>query len=168
MDGIRDHRERRVFRWPQAADEVVRNYLGSNNGQKDNKNAVAGLATKLTVLTGNPRDACLRYLHRQGILETRKWHPWTRPEQQQLIDLVEKSSIEELARLMQRSPSSIRSMLHRLGESSQRGRDWVTPHSLADALHVRADEVQRWITKGWLKVSHGRYIWIEETNHRSR
>jgi hypothetical protein len=42
-------------------------------------------------------------------------------------------------------------MLHRLGESSQRGRDWFTPYSLAEALHIRADEVQRWIDHGWLK-----------------
>jgi hypothetical protein len=42
-------------------------------------------------------------------------------------------------------------MLHRLGESSQRGRDWFTPYSLAEVLHTRVDEVQGWITKDYLK-----------------
>jgi hypothetical protein len=42
-------------------------------------------------------------------------------------------------------------MLHRLGESAQRGRDWFTIYSLAEALHIRSDEVQRWIDQGWLK-----------------
>jgi hypothetical protein len=59
--------------------------------------------------------------------------------------------VEEVSKIMQRSPRSIRSMLHRLGESSQRGRDWFTPYSLAEALHVRVDEVQKWINHSWLK-----------------
>jgi hypothetical protein len=31
------------------------------------------------------------------------------------------------------------------------GQDWFTKYTLAEALHVRADEVQRWISLGWLK-----------------
>jgi len=42
-------------------------------------------------------------------------------------------------------------MMHRLGESTQRGRDWFTVNSLAEALHIRGDEVQRWSDHGWLK-----------------
>jgi hypothetical protein len=42
-------------------------------------------------------------------------------------------------------------MLQRLGESAQRGRDWFTIYSLAEALHVRADEIQKWVNNGWLK-----------------
>jgi len=79
------------------------------------------------------------------------WRPWTKPEQQRLFDLIESCPLEEVSRIMQRSPRSIRSMLHRLGESSQRGRDWFTVYSLAEALHVRSDEVQKWIDHGWLK-----------------
>jgi hypothetical protein len=53
---------------------------------------------------------------------------------------------------MRRSPTSVRSMLHRLGASARMGQDWFTKHALAAALHVRADEVQRWIDRGWLKT----------------
>jgi hypothetical protein len=42
-------------------------------------------------------------------------------------------------------------MLHRLGASARMGEDWFTKRGLAQALHVRADEVQRWIDRGWLK-----------------
>lgn len=42
-------------------------------------------------------------------------------------------------------------MLQRLGESAQRGRDWFTIYNLAEALHIRADEVQKWVYNGWLK-----------------
>jgi hypothetical protein len=31
------------------------------------------------------------------------------------------------------------------------GQDWFTKHALAEALHVRAAEVQKWIDRGWLK-----------------
>jgi hypothetical protein len=42
-------------------------------------------------------------------------------------------------------------MLHRLGASARMGEDWFTKHALAEALHVRAGEVQKWIDRGWLK-----------------
>ena len=42
-------------------------------------------------------------------------------------------------------------MLHRLGASARIGQDWFTKHALAEALHVRATEVQKWIDRGWLK-----------------
>jgi hypothetical protein len=31
------------------------------------------------------------------------------------------------------------------------GEDWFTKHALAGALRIRADEVQKWIDRGWLK-----------------
>jgi len=52
---------------------------------------------------------------------------------------------------MRRSISSIRSMLHRLGASATMGKDWFTKYTLAEALHIRHDEVQKWIDRGWLK-----------------
>ena len=42
-------------------------------------------------------------------------------------------------------------MLHRLGANARMGQDWFTKHALAEALHIRADDVQRWIDRGWLK-----------------
>ena len=42
-------------------------------------------------------------------------------------------------------------MLHRAGASARIGQDWFTKHALAEALHVRASEVQKWIDRGWLK-----------------
>jgi hypothetical protein len=152
MDEVSGRRKRRVFHWSEETQEVVRNYLrSSKNGLNHNGNAVAALATKLVTLSGNPRDACLRFLHQQGVTQKRMWRPWTKPEQQRLFDLIETCPLQEVSRIMQRSPHSIRSMLHRLGETSQRGRDWFTVYSLAEALHVRSDEVQKWIDHGWLK-----------------
>jgi hypothetical protein len=150
MDEPGSRSKRRIFRWPEEAKVLIASYLKSNKGY-GRKRAVTGLATSLIVLTGYPRDACLRFLHRQGVTQKRNWRPWTKPEQQRLLNLMETCPVDEAAKIMQRSPRSIRSMLHRLGETSQRGRDWFTPYSLADALHVRVEEVQRWIANGWLK-----------------
>jgi len=145
-------RKRRVFDWPEEAVQLVRNYSGSAKmGQGHGRNALAALATRLAELSENPRDACFRFLRQHGVKEKRVWRPWTKPEQQRLFDLLETCPLEEVSKIMQRSPRSIRSMLHRLGESSQRGRDWFTVYSLAEALHVRSDEVQKWIDHGWLK-----------------
>lgn len=145
-------RKRRVFHWPDEANELATDYLRSRRrGQSHGKNALAALATRLVELSGNPRDACFRFLHQQGVTEKRIWRPWTKPEQQRLFDLIETSPLEEVSRIMQRSPRSVRSMLHRLGESSQRGREWFTAYSLAEALHIRVDEVQKWVRRGWLR-----------------
>jgi hypothetical protein len=53
--------------------------------------------------------------------------------------------------LLRRSPSSVRAMLHRLGATARMGQDWFTKYTLAEALHVRAEEVQRWIDRGLLR-----------------
>src|SRR5882724_2489733 len=152
MDERDSRRNRRVFDWPEDATQLVRNYLVSaKRGHAHGRNALATLATRLAELSGNPRDACFRFLHQQGITQKRAWRQWTKPEQQRLFDLIETRPIEEVSRVLQRTPRSIRSMLHRLGESSQRGREWFTVYSLAEALHVRSDEVQKWIAHGWLK-----------------
>ncbi|MFL6387096.1 MAG: hypothetical protein ACJ71U_06370 [Terriglobales bacterium] len=152
MDEPESRRKRRVFDWPDEAMQLVRNHLGSiKMGQGYGRNALATLATRLVELSGNPRDACFRFLRQHGVTQKRAWRPWTKPEQQRLFDLIESCPVEEISKIMQRSPHSLRAMLHRLGESAQRGRDWFTIYSLAQALHVRSDEVQKWIDHGWLK-----------------
>lgn len=152
MDERDSRRKRRVFDWPEEAMQLVASYLGSaKRGHSHGRNALATLATRLAELSGNPRDACFRFLRQHGVTQKRVWRPWTKPEQQRLFDLIEVCTVEEVSRTMQRSTHSIRAMLHRLGESAQRGRDWFTIYSLAEALHVRSDEVQKWIDHGWLK-----------------
>jgi hypothetical protein len=143
-------RKRRAFRWTEEAEKLVSSYADSvKNGTS--KKSAASLASKLAVVTGNPRDACLRFMRQRGIGQKRRYRFWTKPEQQRLLDLLETCSIEEVAKVLQRTQGSVRSMLQRLGESAQRGRDWFTIYSLAEALHIRADEVQKWVNNGWLK-----------------
>ena len=67
-------RKRRSFHWPEEATQLVREYLRSSKpGQFRSRNSVASLATKLAALSGNPRDACFRFLHQQGVTQRRPW-----------------------------------------------------------------------------------------------
>jgi hypothetical protein len=109
------------------------------------------LVAKLIDVSGNPRDACLRFLRQLGITQRRQYHEWTKAEQQRLLDLVSSVPVKEAAKNMRRTPASVRSMLHRLDPGDRRGSEWFTKSSLAAALHIRPDEVQRWIDHGWLK-----------------
>jgi hypothetical protein len=67
-----------------------------------------------------------------------------------LLRLVELHPIREIARLMGRTEFSIYQMLRRLGASPTMRKDGFTKYSLAALLHIRAEEVQRWVDKGWL------------------
>jgi hypothetical protein len=73
------------------------------------------LVTKLAEISGNPRDACLRFLRELGVNQKRAYREWTKPEQQRLLDLITAMPVEEAAKILRRPVGSVRSMLHRLG-----------------------------------------------------
>jgi hypothetical protein len=109
------------------------------------------LVTRIVSVSGNPRDACWRFARRVRVTLKSSSRPWTRPEQQKLLELIASHSLAEVTLLLRRSSGSIRTMLHRLGANARMGQDWFTKHALAEALHIRVDEVQKWIDRGWLK-----------------
>jgi hypothetical protein len=145
---------RRTFRWPGAARELVRAHLRSRKS-KDSEFAtqitLKTLITQVAAISENPRGACWRFVRQLGIKSKRSYQPWTKPEQQKLLDLIAAHSLEEVTSQLRRSPTSVRSMLHRLGANARMGQDWFTKHALAEALHVRTEDVQKWIERGWLK-----------------
>lgn len=142
---------RKTFRWPGAARELVRIQLSKPDAQRLDEREMSALITELVNVSGNPRRACWRFVRNAGITSKRNYRPWTRPEQQKLLDLMALHSLSEVTVLLRRSATSIRAMLHRLGASARMGEDWFTKHTLAEALHVRSDEVQKWIDRGWLR-----------------
>jgi predicted transcriptional regulator len=133
----------------------VDSYLQGLQNQTENQSGdraeLRRLVTRLAVLTGRSRECCWRFVRRHGIAP-RPYHEWTRSEQQRLLDLLSRQPVGEVAKVLHRSVSSIRAMLHRLGASAQMGRDWFTVYTLAEALHTSAAKVQRWIERGWLKT----------------
>jgi hypothetical protein len=148
-DGVH---KRRMFRWPKEARELVREYRErTSRSQEQNETGRRMLVTKLAVISGNPRDACLRFLRALGVDQKRAYREWTKPEQQRLLDLIVNIPVEEAAKILRRPARSVRSMLHRLGVGGKTGREWFTKFSLSRALHTRPDEIQKWIDLGWLK-----------------
>lgn len=153
--------KRRVFRWSKEARGQVREYLQRIQPGTDPSQPSADLkllVTQLASATGYPREACLRFV-RQAVTQRVPARLWTEEDEQRLLDLSARCFLREVARLMGRSYSSVRSKLHHLGATSQMGRDWFTLYSLAEALHIDAKEVQRWIDRKWL---HCRIVPIGE------
>ena len=157
MGELNQPASRRTFRWPGAAREMVRTYLSTapcGLSGKDEHGAQIGLKaliTRIAAVSGNPRGACWRFVRQSGVTSKRSYRQWTKTEQQRLLDLVASHSLREVTVLLRRSPTSVRAMLHRLGASARMGQDWFTKHTLAEALHVRAEEVQKWIDRGLLR-----------------
>src|SRR5216684_301697 len=145
-------KKRRMFRWHKEARELVRQYKErSSKSQEHQEAGRRTLVTELAKISGNPRDACLRFLRQLGVNQKRAYRDWTKPEQQRLLDLITAMPVEEAAKILRRPVGSVRSMLHRLGMGGKTGREWFTKFSLSRALHTRPDEIQKWIDLGWLK-----------------
>jgi len=60
--------------------------------------------------------------------------------------------VNEIAKLMRRSSSSVWHMIYRLGANAKMGKDSFTKYTLAQALHVRPEKIEEWIARGWLKA----------------
>lgn len=68
-----------------------------------------------------------------GVKSRRSYRTWMEPEQKRLLRLIDLHPINEVAKLMHRSESSVWHMLYRLG--------------------ANAEIVESWINRGWLKAT---------------
>src|ERR1700722_9895149 len=148
MGEIDDVRKRRTFRWPKETRDLIRAYEQRSQLQEHSESDRRLLVTRLAEISGNPRDACLRFLREFGVKQKRLYREWTKPEQQRLMDLITTMPVEEAAKNLRRSAGSVRSMLHRLGIGGQTGREWFTNFSLSRALQTRPHQIQKWIDQG--------------------
>jgi hypothetical protein len=137
---------RREYRWSKAARDLVRTNIDAAGRQ------LSDLLTKLEQESGNPRWACRRFVRSLGIKSRRTYRAWTAPEQQRLLKLIDLHPMNEIAKIMRRSQSSVWHMLYRLGANAKMGKDSFTKYTLAVALHVRPDTIENWIARGWLKA----------------
>jgi hypothetical protein len=144
---IKNGKSRREFRWSKTARDLVRANINASGKE------LSALLTKLVEESGNPRWACRRFVRRMGVKSRRTYRTWTVPEQQRLLKLIDLHPINEVAKLMRRSESSIWHMLYRLGANAKMGKDSFTKYTLAVALHVRPETVETWINRGWLNAT---------------
>lgn len=145
-DNIKGRNSRREFRWSRAARDLVRANMNASGRE------VSLLISQLVAESKNPRWACRRFVRSMGIRTRRPYRTWSEQEQQRLLKLIDLHPVNEIAKLMRRSQSSIWHMLQRLGANAQMGKDNFTVYTLAEALHVRPEKIQEWISRGWLKA----------------
>lgn len=145
-DNIKDRNSRREFRWSKSARDLVRANMNASGSE------VSLLISRLVAESGNPRWACRRFVRSMGIQARRPYRMWSEQEQQRLLKLIDLHPVNEIARLMRRSQSSIWHMLQRMGANAKMGKDNFTVYTLAEALHVRPEKIQEWISRGWLKA----------------
>src|SRR5258708_10532243 len=133
-DGVH---QRRMFRWPKEARELARQYKERTNRSQEHREADRRtLVTELAEISGNPRDACLRFLRELGVKQKRAYREWTKPEQPRLVDLITAMPVEAAPQILRRPAGSVRSRLHRLGIGGRTGRASFTKFSVSPAFHT--------------------------------
>jgi hypothetical protein len=117
-------------------------------------NKLEQLVVRLQRHTGRTREACWRFIIQYGIKGKVDHRRWTEDEIELVREELVKRSVEEIARKLNRTPKSIRSMLQRNGFQVREIRcDLFSIESLARALHVRKTEIHFWIQQGWLQAA---------------
>jgi hypothetical protein len=116
-------------------------------------NKLEQLAVRLQRHTGRSREACWRFLIQYGIKGKVDHRRWTDEEIEMVREELVKRSVEDVAKKLNRTPMSIRSMLRRNSLHVREIRcDLFSVESLAHALHVRKAEIHFWIEQGWLEA----------------
>ncbi len=110
------------------------------------------LISSLALISGYPRNACLRFARQIGLTAKRPYQKWTKKETEMLLQLCESHPLRIVALKLQRSQTAIRGMLDRLGANGRLGTDSFTKYALASHLHVRPQLVQRWVDEGVLRA----------------
>jgi hypothetical protein len=112
------------------------------------------IVVRLQRHTGRSREACWRFIIQYGIKGKVDHRRWTEEEIEWVREELVKRSVEEIARKLNRTPMSIRSMLRRNCLHVREIRcDLFSIDSLARALHVRRAEIHFWIKQGWLEAA---------------
>ena len=146
VTAVPERSRRHQLRWSQAARDLVRSNINVQGSQ------LSALVTKVAQESRNPRWACWRFVRAMGVRSKRSQKIWNLQEQQRLLKYLDSHPVSEITRLMRRSSSSIWHMIYRLGANAKMGKDSFTKYTLGQALHVRPEKIEEWISRGWLRA----------------
>lgn len=117
-------------------------------------NRLEQLVNRIQRHTGRPKEACWRLVIQYGIKGRQDHRRWTEAEFDILREELERRSVDEVAKLINRTPKAIRNMLRRNDLTLDAIRsDQHSVHVVASALHVRREEVVFWIEQKWLRAT---------------
>ena len=89
-----------------------------------------------------------------GLKDSVDHRRWTEKEIDFVREELVKQSVDEIAKKLHRTPKAVRNMLLRRGLGVKEIRcDRFSVGSLAQALHVRTDEIRYWIEQNWLQAT---------------
>ena len=131
------------FRWTEELEERL---IGIHE-EAGLSAAVSGVQS----LTGWPRKAILRRAHKLGIPSrpSGSRRPWTMVEYRFAIESLNHMSVREIAEEIGRSEKAVWDMVGQRGIPA-RFQDGYTMRELAEKLHVRRLNVQKWVEAGLL------------------
>jgi hypothetical protein len=116
-------------------------------------NKLEQLVVRLQRHSGRSRQACWRFVIQYGLKGRLDYRRWTEEEIDFVREELVKHSVHEVAKKLNRTSRSIRSMLHRNSLRVKEIRcDLFSLDSLAAALSLRKSEIQFWIKRGWLEA----------------
>jgi hypothetical protein len=117
-------------------------------------NKLEQLVVRLQRKTGQSKAACWRFVIQHGLNVQPSLRRWTEEEFETLREGLVKSSLNEIAKKLHRSPKALRDKLKREGYSLREIRcDIFSVHSLASAVRVPRSQVLFWIERGWLPAT---------------
>ena len=136
----------RASQWSQEAYTIARQARSLNFLK------IEPLIQKLQHASGRSRRDCLVLIHRCTQQKPMR-RSWIEEEIDQVRELLVTNSVEEVARKIGRSPSSVKHLCSRVGIRSRELRcDLFSVTGLAAAIHVRKTEIDVWIEQGWLEA----------------
>jgi hypothetical protein len=136
----------RAGQWSQEA------YTIAGQARSLNFLKIEPLIQKLQYASGRSRRDCLVLIHRCTQQKPMR-RSWTEEEIDQVRELLVANSVEEVAKKIGRSPSSVKHLCSRVGIRSRELRcDLFSVTGLAAAMHVRKAEILVWIERGWLEA----------------
>lgn len=117
-------------------------------------NKLEQLVNRIQRHTGRPKEACWRLVIQHGLRDRQDYRRWTEAEFDILREELERRSVDEVARLVNRTPKAVRNMLRRIDLTlGQIRSDQHSVHTVASALRVRKEQVVSWIERKWLRAT---------------
>src|SRR5215468_2068028 len=148
MGNSGQRRKPRTFRWSRTARAEVAVNINAEGPQ------LRELVTKLAEISGNPRDACLRFARQLGLKAKQPYRRWTEEELKKLENELEVHKVRKVAIRLGRTPTQVYGMMHRLGISGKKLTDKISMYAVARALSKHPRVVRQWIQSGALEAEN--------------
>src|SRR5579864_6933273 len=111
MDEPKKRRKPRTFKWSRTARQTILANLNASGAE------LRKLITEIAQMTGNPRDACLRFARQLGLKAKQNYRRWSKEDLAQMENDLEVHKVRKVAIRLARTPNQVYGMMHRLGIS---------------------------------------------------